>query len=192
MLPFDSWALPVASKCALITAKLALTVSAASKSCGKNFFPVSKSFPTMSRAGTMHRSIISTGNRPSPSNFLVASADESLKPLQIIFTSDFSDSERFSGTTLGVPLRSLSLPSGRVFRGSAIASLLHFASLHSATLRASTPANALGWLRSLETTPPTAPCWWFRLCSTTAPFAAATCSAVKPYTGALVSVYFSI
>ncbi len=122
ILPFDSCATPLASWWALITAKLLLTVSAESKSWGKNFFPISKSFPTMSRAGTMQRSMISTGSFPSSSNFFVASGEESLKPLQIMLMSELSDSVRFSGN-FGVPLRSLSLPSGRDFWGSAVAPL---------------------------------------------------------------------
>ena len=103
MLPFDSWAFPLSSRNALITAKLALTVSAESKSWGKNFFPISKSFPTMSNAGTMQRSIIWTGSFPSSRSFFVASADESLNPLQIMFMSALSESVKFSGN-LGVPI----------------------------------------------------------------------------------------
>jgi len=52
----------------------------------------------------MQRSMILTGSFPSSRSFFVASADESLNPLQIMFMSALSESVRFS-SNLGTPLR---------------------------------------------------------------------------------------
>src|SRR5574344_1770750 len=56
--PLFSCLTPVAARCCLMTLNALPTVSALSKSCGRNFFPVSKSFPTLSSAGTMQLFII--------------------------------------------------------------------------------------------------------------------------------------
>src|SRR5574344_1807889 len=60
--PLFSCLTPVAARCCLMTLNALPTVSALSKSCGRNFFPVSKSFPTLSSAGTMQLFIIDTGS----------------------------------------------------------------------------------------------------------------------------------
>ena len=117
MVPFSSCSFPEAARVSFILRNELPTVSALSKSCGRNFFPVSKSFPTLSRAGTMQLSIIFTGAFFSRS-LAVASAALSLKPFSIICISSFSSaffsapivsvkvfffSVSFLGDAMGVP-----------------------------------------------------------------------------------------
>ena len=83
IVPLLSSSAPLAASVSFIFPNEFPTVSALSKSWGRNFFPVSKSFPTLSSAGTMQLFITFTGASDFKSSS-VAAAAFSLKPFSIM------------------------------------------------------------------------------------------------------------